>query len=180
DSMVLVARSGAGFSPQSLRDRLHAVSPLLVVEPLQPLADVVRSASARPRLLAAVVGFFGGATLLLAAIGLYSLLAFLVDERRRELSVRVALGARPRAAAGLVMRDGLRQVGLGAAIGLAAALLLGGSLAARLATITRVPLSDPWVLLSAVAVLAAAALLASSLPARRAARSDPAVALRSE
>ncbi|PYQ40673.1 MAG: hypothetical protein DMF77_17860, partial [Acidobacteria bacterium] len=114
---------------------------------------------------------------LLAALGIYGVVAFVVSHRTREVGIRMALGARAADVLGLVLRQGMAPVVAGLAVGLGGTLALG-----RLSSslLFGVPPHDPATLAAAAAVLTAAALLACALPARRAARIDPAQALRDE
>jgi ABC-type antimicrobial peptide transport system permease subunit len=114
---------------------------------------------------------------LLAAVGLYGVLSYMVAQRTREIGLRMALGAPPAQLRGMVLRQVSRMAAIGGAIGLGAAVLLGQ--AAR-ALLFGVQVSDPLVLLAAIGVLAAIVFTAGYLPARRASRIDPVVALRSE
>jgi putative ABC transport system permease protein len=129
------------------------------------------------RFPALLIGAFAVLAVLLAAVGIYGVLSYLVAQRTRELGVRMALGAQPGNILRLLLGDGLRLAGIGIAIGLVAALavmrLLGGLLFG-------VAPSDVMVLFSATALIALVALAACSLPAIRAARVDPMVALRYE
>jgi predicted permease len=126
--------------------------------------------------LAGVIGVtLAGATLLLAAVGLYSTMAFLVGRRTREMGVRLALGARQRDLSRLVVRDSLWLVVPGLALGLAVGYWGSSSLATILYRVGRL---DPLTIAGAALILAAASLLASWIPARRAATVDPVVVLR--
>ncbi len=120
---------------------------------------------------------YAGTALLLAVIGLYGVLSHSVARRRQEMGVRLALGATATALARLVIGQGLRLVFLGIFTGLALALLAGRALESRLFGISA---HDPLALLASAALLAVIALLACWLPARKAARTDPMIALRSE
>ena len=144
---------------------------------------IVRIDSSSPELFArqrgagAALTLFGGLALLLAAVGLYGMLAFVVSERSREFGVRLALGARPAVVVRQVLRRSLALVGAGLASGLAAALGLGRVLAGLLYGVSP---RDATTLGAVALVLGLVALLASYLPARRASQVDPALALRHE
>jgi putative ABC transport system permease protein len=140
-------------------------------------SDSTDRALARPRLLVVLLGSFGAVGLLLGAVGIYGVLSALVSQRQREIGVRIALGARPRDVQGLVLRRGLLLTSSGITIGLAGAWLLSRFLAAVLYGVAP---TDPLTFAGVAGALAVAALLASWLPAMRAARVDPVVALRAE
>ena len=129
------------------------------------------------RLGSALLSAFGGLGLLLAAIGLYGVLSYVVSQRTQEIGVRLALGAEARDVRRLVMIQGLRVVGVGVLVGTAAALAAGRAIASLLYGVTP---HDPLVLSIVIAILVGVAALASYLPARRATRVDPMVALRYE
>jgi putative ABC transport system permease protein len=154
---------------------------VLRVDPDQPLADVATMESrmgravAGPRLQTSLLGAFAGMAALLAAVGLYGVLSYAVSTRRREIGVRLALGATAGRVQAMVLKESLRLVGIGLACGLVGALALTRLLRSLLFEVSA---TDPIVYAVLAAFLAAVALLASLLPARRAARVDPMKALR--
>ena len=156
---------------------LASVAPDLPYVSVRPLEDLVAPRYRPWRLGATVFGLFGGLALVLAAVGLYGVLAYTVAQRKRELGVRIALGATPREVFGLVVRQGLQVAAMGIALGLVLALAAGKVLASLLYGVSPY---DPLALAVAAAVLLAVAALASYVPARRATRVDPMVALRAE
>lgn len=128
------------------------------------------------RLGAWLIGAFGILALVLAAIGLYGVIGYSVSRRTREIGIRMALGARADRVLGLVLRQGMSLVLIGALVGAVGAAIL----ARLLASVLFVPAIDPASFLIAFGFLAAVALLANWVPAARAARVDPMIALRSE
>jgi len=158
------------------RAGVAAVDPGTRVTRLASFAEHAARPLARPRFNAFLIAVFGLSALLLAAIGLYAVMAAHVRQRYAELGVRMALGATARDVRRLVLGEGLRLAVAGAAVGMAGALAAGRALRALLFGVT--PL-DPWSLLGAVALLVAAAALACYLPARRATKLDPLAVLRS-
>jgi ABC-type antimicrobial peptide transport system permease subunit len=131
----------------------------------------------RPMFNATLLGLFAGLGLLLAAIGVYGLLAFLVAERTQEFGVRMALGGTPGEILPLVLGKGMKLVGAGALAGLLASLAATRLLQSLLFEVAS---TDTATFAAVALALGAAALLASYIPARRAMRVDPAVALRHE
>jgi ABC-type antimicrobial peptide transport system permease subunit len=127
--------------------------------------------------IATLSGFFGSLALLLAMVGLYGVLSYVVTERQVEFGIRMALGARPASVLRLVMRDVTLIVIAGVAGGLTTA-FVGVTLLERM--LFGLEPRDPVTMVSAVGVLAAMALVAAYLPARRAIRMDPMAALRAE
>jgi putative ABC transport system permease protein len=152
-------------------------------DPEQAIIDVVAVAQlagdsvSDERMIASVMSSFGFAALLLTVVGLYALLAYYVAERTREIGIRMALGAAHVQVVGMVLREGMALVAIGSVVGIIAAVLSARALSHQIAGLGTV---DPWAMAAAVLLLATAALLASWLPARRAARVDPMVALRYE
>jgi putative ABC transport system permease protein len=124
-----------------------------------------------------LVGLFGVAALLLAALGIYGVIAYAVSQRRRELGIRIALGAKPGEVVRLVLSDGLRLTLAGVAIGVAGALATSRLLAGLLVGIGS---NDPITFAAIVLLLVLVALAACWVPARRAAAVDPLTALRAE
>jgi putative ABC transport system permease protein len=178
-SLTLSVRSERG-SPvpltRSVAAAIGAVNPDLALT-FRPLADQIDASFSQERVVAMLSAFFGGLALLLAAIGLFGITSYSVSRRRREIGIRMALGAAP----GAVLRSVLSGVFLLVAIGVT----IGAGLsvwASRFAAPLLFGLGphDPATLVGAVAVLVGVGLLAGWLPARHAARIDPAVVLRSE
>jgi ABC-type antimicrobial peptide transport system permease subunit len=129
------------------------------------------------RLIAMLSAGFGGLATVLAAIGLYGVMAFVVVRRTKEIGVRMALGAGRRSVVWMVMKEVLLLLGIGLAIGVPAAMALGRFVSAQL---YGVQANDPWVAAIAVLLLTAIATFAGLVPARRASRIDPILALRYE
>jgi len=162
---------------ETVRQRVQAIAPGSDVGVNRPLAALVGETLAAQRSLLAALGTFALLTLALAALGLAAVLSFAVRRRTAELGVRMALGASSARVRGLVMRQGGRLIALGALLGLLAGLPLARLLADRLHGLA---FSDPATWAAALALVGAIAALACYLPARRAAGTDPIVALRQE
>ena len=129
------------------------------------------------RLIAMLSAGFGGLATVLAAVGLYGVMAFVVTRRTKEIGVRMALGARRRSVVWIVVKEVLLLLGIGLAVGVPAAIALGRLVSAQL---HGVKANDPWVAAIAVLLLSAIAAFAGLVPARRASRIDPLLALRYE
>ncbi len=173
-SRTAAAEAGLG---ETVRRVLHREHPEVSVVELVPFAAQIRRSLFEQRLqvrLATAVGLLG---LLLASVGLAAVVAYSVRRRRREIAVRMALGARLGDAVGLVLGESARLLAAGLALGLAGALALGRLLQSLLFGVAP---WDPLTLTAGAAVLAATALAASWLPARRAARVDPVSVLKEE
>jgi putative ABC transport system permease protein len=161
----------------ALRDALRDVDPNVPVSNISSMAALVGRSIDQPRFFALLVGVFAALALLLAAIGIYGVIAYAVAQRTGEIGVRMALGAARRDVFALVVADGLKLTAAGVALGLAVA--AGVSLSLRSLLFGVEPL-DPVTYAGVTATLALAALLACVLPAYRAARVDPMTALRTE
>jgi putative ABC transport system permease protein len=156
---------------------VHSVDPDQPVSNVRSLDMILDENSSRPRLTAALLGVFAGLALLLAAVGIYGLLASFVADRVPEIGLRFALGAEARDIARLIIGKGLLLTVTGAALGVLIAAMVARLLTSQLYGVSD---RDPTVSFVAAAVVLAVAAAASYLPARRAARMDPAVALRAE
>jgi ABC-type antimicrobial peptide transport system permease subunit len=162
---------------EPMRGLVRSIDPEVPVSDVLTLSEAVSKALGNPRFAARVFGAFALVALMLSALGLYGLLAYSVGRRTREIGVRVALGADRSDVRRLVLREGLALTAIGIAVGLAAAALTSRALRSLLFGVTA---GDAITYAVGPAVLAAVALVACLLPARRAARVDPAVALRTE
>ena len=164
---------------RQLRRELRALDPELPVLRLAPFADLVDGNLNLwvIKLGAMLFGTFGGIALLLAIVGVYGVKAYAVARRTREIGIRMALGAMPVDVLGLVMRQAVLQTAVAIAAGMILALLVGRVLASALFNVSP---ADPLVLGATIVILAAAALVACWVPARRATKVDPIIALRSE
>src|SRR5579885_1023925 len=157
-----------------LRRTLAAIDPTLPVN-IATMSGRLEGITGRPRFYASLLGAFAAIGVLLAAIGLFGVISFLVEQGRREIGVRMALGATPRDVLRHVLGQALRWTLAGMALGIPAALATARLLRSLL---FRVAPFDPGALIAAAVLLAAVAILAAAAPAWRAARLDPAAALR--
>jgi predicted permease len=160
----------------NIRRWLAAAHPGIPVE-FQVFQTHVEEGLIRERLMAALSGFFGTLAALLATIGLYGVMAYIVERRRNEIGIRVALGASPPEVVGLVMKQAGALLIAGLVLGVACAAALTRAAASLLFGLTA---HDPMTFCAAAGLLAAAVIVGSYLPARRASRLDPMAALRSE
>ena len=160
-----------------LRQALWRVDAGIPAPQIISLTDAVSQAVAPERFQATMVAVFAAGALLLAAVGIYGVPAYLVARRRQELGIRLALGASPRTLVSMVVRQGLVPVAAGLVLGLAGALAAGRAVSALLFEVSP---SDPATLGVVVALLGAVAMVACYIPARRATRIDPVTALRME
>jgi putative ABC transport system permease protein len=160
-----------------LQRAIDASDPAIRIWRAQPMSEMIAAQNAQAALSALLLSAFGAAALVLAAIGLYGVMAATVRERTRELGVRMALGATPEQLRREVLTRALRVTVVGAAVGLAAAVAVSRFLRALLFEVSP---TDPVALAGACVLLMAVALAAAYLPARRATRIDPARALRTE
>jgi putative ABC transport system permease protein len=176
---TLLVRSAASSRSlvAAVRSKIAEVDPSLPVSGISSMEEVVDASVAQPKLTMRFVGIFAGVALLLAAIGIYGLIAYTVSARNQEMGIRVALGARPADILRLVVGQGMRLTGIGVVVGVIVSLVLTRLLASLLFGVRA---SDPLVFGAAAFILAGAAFVACYIPARRATRVDPIVVLKYE
>jgi putative ABC transport system permease protein len=176
-TLVLEPRGDAASLSAAVRQTIHEVDPLMPLRTLEPFDQRVGDAIALPRLYAMLVALFATAALLLAALGVYGVMAHGVAQRQREIGVRLALGASPTGIGRMILSEAGRLAIAGALLGLAGAVVIGQVLARLLFGVT------PYDLVTLVAVpvlLALVTLVAAWIPARRAMYLDPLIAIREE
>ena len=176
-SFLVATTSPAHTLAEPVSDVLRTLEPALAISDVTSLEALVDGQTQPYEVTAVLVGLFGALALLLAAVGLYGVVSFLVSQRTREIGIRMALGADKGRVAGSVLRSGGRLVAIGMVLGLT------GSIALRRFTegmLYGVEPGDPLPLVGATVVLIAVAGLASLVPARRATRVDPLVAMRAD
>jgi predicted permease len=174
--LTLVARGSAEATLGGLmRQAIHEADPALPLLNIAPITSIIGVSLLPNRIAAGLAGLLGGIGLVLATVGLYGLLAFSVTRRRREIGVRMALGAQPRDVRRLILRQGLGLTLTGLVVGFGLALAATRLVAALLFGVS--PL-DPLTFGGIAAVLAVTAAIACLVPAIRATRTDPMIALR--
>ncbi len=166
-----------GAATASVRAAVASIDGGLPLANVRPMSDVVFAAAGQPRFTTLVMSFFAGVAFFLGALGLYGILAYNVEQRIREIGVRVALGAGRREIFRLIIGNGMSLAAIGIIVGVPAALALSRLMTGLLSGVTS---SDPLTYIAVVTMLGGSALLASYLPARRATRIDPLVALRTD
>jgi ABC-type antimicrobial peptide transport system permease subunit len=171
------ATGDAGALVAAIRNEVHILDPNLPVFNIKTFADHIDESISRERLIALLSSFFSLIALLLAALGLYGVMANAVARRTREIGVRMALGAQARNVLWLVLRETLFLVAIGIAIGLPVALAATRLIKGFLFGLSA---NDPLTIALAVSLMLAVAALAAYLPARRATKIDPMMVLRQE
>jgi len=161
----------------AMKDAVRSVDPALAVSQIKVVSDLVTASLAPRRFVVTLLGIFAGMALLMAVIGLYGVISYSVTQRTQELGIRMALGAQQNEVLSLVIGQGMQLAGIGAVIGLVAAIAFGRVLKSQL---FQVSAFDPLTMAVTAIVLLAAAALACYIPARRATRVDPMNALRYE
>ena len=166
----------ASLAP-SVREVIASLDRAVPVTEIQTMDDVIAGATAGPRFTLVLLATFAAVALVLAAVGIYGVISYAVSRRTHEIGVRMALGASPATVVRLIIGQGMRVVGVGVIAGLAGALL-----ATRLMTsvVYGVRVTDPLTYVAVAALLTGVAVLATYIPARRATRIDPLIAMRSD
>lgn len=179
NSVFFVARGGGGPSSlrQAIQKAVHAADPRQAVFNAKTMEERINFALGPRQFAVSLLTFFAAAALLLAALGLYGVISYNVSQRTRELGIRAALGAGRPQILGMVMRQAMQLVALGALCGLLAAVVLTRLVSTQLFEVSAL---DPLTFVGACLALLVAALLAAYLPAWRATRVDPMTALRAE
>jgi putative ABC transport system permease protein len=178
-SITLVARGGAtpDRTIETIRKAVAGVDPGWPVYNERPVERLVTDSMASRRFTLLLMELFAGLALVMAVVGVYGVLSCVVGERRREIAIRLAVGAQRHVVFGLVLGQGMRSVATGALFGLIGAFMLTRVLRSQLFGVSP---TDPLSLCVATMLLVIAALLACWLPARRASKVDPMEALRHE
>ncbi|HWO30387.1 MAG TPA: ABC transporter permease [Candidatus Acidoferrum sp.] len=176
NSVIYLRTAGdPGTLADAIRPEVEAVDPNVPVYAVRTMEDVIARSMAERRFALQILGFFAGVALLLAAIGIYGVMAYTFSQRRHEIGIRMALGAQPRDILRMALSEGMTLVAVGLGSGLVGALILTRFLRSMLYAVSP---NDPLTFVALPALLAAVALLACFVPARRATQVDPLVALR--
>jgi ABC-type antimicrobial peptide transport system permease subunit len=176
-TLFLRGRLDPARIPEEARVAVQSINPELPVFGAATLSDVVSGALSQRRFSMEMVLLFALTALLLAALGIYGTISYLVNERTHEIGIRLALGATRGTILQMILRQGLELAIAGAALGLVGALIVSHLMAGLLYGVSP---NDPLTLVGVTLVLTAVALAASYIPAMRAMRVDPLVALRYE
>ncbi len=177
--MAMVART-AGPPEQiaaAVRQAAFEIDPVVPVAEMQPYTTLIAGTLGRPRLLGFLLTIFAAAGLSLGLIGVYGVVAYRVRQREREIGIRLALGARPSSMAKVVVTQGVRHAIAGIALGLPAAFLLSRLMRSMVFGVTT---HDPLTFAALPMLIVAVTSLACYIPARRAARIDPVVAIKQD
>ena len=174
---VLRAHGNPSSLASALQTQIHSLDSSLPVQQVRPMTSFISDSEGDARFRSILLGLFGTLALVLASVGIYSVLAYVVAQRTNEIGIRIALGAQPRDVLRLVIGQGMRAVLAGVAIGIVAAFALSRVLASLLYNLSD---KDPATFAAVAVLLTLVALAACYIPARRAMRVDPMVALRYE
>lgn len=179
DQMTLVVRSDPDVAEivPALRAVLRELDPQLPLYNVQTMDELYSEALGRAHFTTASLGFFALAALILAAIGVYGVMAYATEQRSREIGVRLALGASPASVAGMVVRQGMVHIGIAVVLGAAGAFALARLLESLVFDVST---ADPVTFVAMVMLLSITGLIACWLPARRASGIDPVEAIRTE
>ena len=174
-SLTIRTVQNPAAAASAVRSAIWSIDSALAIPDMKTMRQILYESVSQRRFQTLLLAGFALAALLLAAVGIYGVISYSVNRRRNEIGIRMALGADAGAVRNMVLRQGMRPVLVGLAVGVGSALALGRLLQALLFEVRS---SNPVVLLSVVIVLTAAAALACFAPALRATRVDPSTALR--
>jgi putative ABC transport system permease protein len=176
-TLVVRGRGESSATVAAIRDAVHELDSGLPLFNVQSLQEIVDQSTAQARMNGVLLAVFAGAALFLAALGVYGLVSYTVMQRRQEMGLRMALGAQSGDVIGLVLREAVALAAVGVAIG-----VVGAAFATRFVEswLFEVRRGDPLTFAVVSLGLAAIALIASYVPARRAARVDPLLAMRAD
>lgn len=175
--VLLRARSNPMHFSEAVRQEVRAIDKAQPISEARPMEEIVAGSLTRDRFSVFVLGAFACLALILAAVGLYGVVGYVVTQRTNEIGIRIALGAEPRGIQRLVVVQSLRMVLIGLGLGLVGAVLVTGILRSLLYEVNP---RDPMTFAVVTLLLVVVALAAAFIPARRAARVDPVLALRAE
>lgn len=175
--MTIKLATDPGRITAAVEQAMWAIDPELPITDVLPMDVIVARSAPSLRFSMLILSVLGGVALLLATVGTYGVLSYLVAERTPEIGICIALGAQPHDVLGMVLREGMRLIAAGLALGMAGGLVLTRVLGGFLFGIRP---TDPTTYLAVLLLLGAAGLLATYIPARRATKVDPMVALRYE
>jgi putative ABC transport system permease protein len=161
----------------SIAREIHSIEPSAAIYNVKTMQDIFEHALARPRFASTLLGAFAIFALVLAAVGVFGVLAYLVSQNTREIGVRLALGAQPGHIVGLVLSQGMKLVGIGIATGIIGAMIMTRVMSSLLFQVSSM---DAVTFAAVAAILAATGFAATVIPTRRAIRIDPNVTLRDE
>lgn len=176
-TMRMVVRTAADPAQitRQVRAELTQLDSDVPLSQVRTMSNAIEGTVAEPRMRATLLALFAGLALVLSAIGVYGVVAYLVGQRTREIGVRRALGAKTADVLAMLVREAMRPVGLGMALGVVGALAMTRALSAMLYGVSS---TDVWTYSVACGVLGLAALCASVIPARRALTIEPMTAVR--
>ena len=176
-ALVVRGKTESSLLQRSIRDAIHRVNKDQVVDDMKTLEQIKFDSVAGERFRSVLMAIFAGVALMLAAIGLYGVISYSVVQRTREIGIRAALGADPGRIRSLILRGAMTLTALGLILGIGGALILARFLSSMLFNVGKY---DPATFAAVAGILAFVALLACLIPARRAMKVNPIVALRYE
>jgi putative ABC transport system permease protein len=160
---------------RSATETIHSIDPSLPVSSIRTMDEVISTATSRPRFLTLLLGLFSGLAMALAAVGIYGVMAYSVTQRTQEIGIRMALGAKPMDVLSMVLKNGMLMTLIGMVVGIVSSIFLTKLMNSLLFGVTA---TDVTTFVTVPFVLVIVALGACYIPARRATRVDPLIALR--